>query len=92
MEHNPIEVIGTIEADHNWLTMVYLSGVTHITAWHFRPIYYLASLDAGNIPYQIVRINEENNDLCWSCGTPVEKGERFCNAECAKSAPQPSLN
>jgi len=88
MKRNPIEVIGTIESDHNWLTIVYLSEVTHITA----PVYYLGSLEVAEIPFEIIRINELNGDRCWSCGKPVEPGHRFCNEECKKGVPQPSLN
>ena len=85
------KVEGEIKSDHKFLTVTEFlhTGNKLIQGWYWNPAEFVQNLvgDGEDVKVTTVQINRDipSNDKCWSCGVPVEAGEKFCNEDC-KSA------
>lgn len=75
-----------ISAKHKWLTIANFehSDVILIQAWYWNPKDFLKHLTESGVSFEVIKINRDipSEDKCWTCGLPVESGEKFCNQDC----------
>ena len=82
-------VQGAITSEHKWLTVMNFeaSEVTLIQAWYWNPEQTVKFVEGDGVTVTVKEINRNitSNDKCWTCGLPVETGEKFCNDACKKA-------
>lgn len=88
MGQKPYRVNGSIDSEHNWLTVIYFKTVVSITAWYNYPVEFIQTIRWDGYRVEVIGINQNDtscNEKCWTCGKPIEMGQVFCNPQCEKA-------
>lgn len=82
-------VQGAFSTEHKFLTVTEWksSGNKMIQAWYWNPTEFVKTIEDEDTVITVYPINRHvpSNEKCWTCGLPVETGEKFCNDTCKKA-------